>query len=155
MKPYKHQIMPAQQRILDLLSDGKLHALVPELLALGHYNQWPAIKALRDKELIIETVPMGYESRWELGIKPQPVEVLGMILDEWRYKSCIAHCATGDGWSTLYDIETEERNQGQATILLQTMKLHYQRLGLKFGGSVALNDNMRRLYRKCGVEEYT
>ena len=154
MKPYKHQILPAQQRILALLSDGQLHELVSELLASGHYNQWPAIRALRDKGLIVETVPAGYHSRWELKVKPSQVEILGMVLDEWSYQSCVAHCATGDIWATLYDIETEERNQGHATILLQAMKLHYERLGLKFGGSVALNEPMRRLYRKCQIEEY-
>ena len=150
----KHKIMPAQQRILNLLSDDKPHALIPELLSMGYYNQWPAIKALQDKGLIKEVVEDGYYSRWELKIKLVIVEILGMVLDEWKYESGIAHCAAGEGWATLYDIESKESNRGHAGILLQTMKLHYERLGLKFGGSVALNERMKRLYRKYGIEEY-
>ena len=146
--------MPAQERILILLGDGELHALIPELLAMGFYNQLPAIKALEGKKLIEVAVNDGYYSRWQLKVKPKPVDVLGMVLDEWKYQSCLAHCATGDSWATLYDIESKEPNTGHATILLQAMKLHYEHLGLKFAGSVALNEQMKRLYHKCGIEEY-
>jgi len=86
-------------------------------------------------------------------MKPYKVEVLGMLLDEWRYESCVAHCAIGKDWATLYAIESSQESQGHATKLLLTMKEYYQGKGLKFGGSVALNERMRRLYQKCGITE--
>lgn len=83
------------------------------------------------------------------------VNILGMPLDEWQYKSCIAHCATGKGWATLYDIQSEEEGKEHATKLLCEMKAYYEGKGLTFGGSIALNERMRRIYQKCGVREYT
>lgn len=82
------------------------------------------------------------------------VNILGMPLDEWRYKSCIAHCATGEGWATLYDIKSSQEGKGHATKLLGKMKAYYEAQGLRFGGSIALNDKMRSLYQKCGIEVY-
>lgn len=87
-------------------------------------------------------------------MKPYKVSILGMPLDEWKYKSCLAHCATSKDWATLYEIGSKEEGKGHATKLLTAMKEYYERQGLKFGGSVALNKRMRRLYQKCGVEEY-
>ena len=87
-------------------------------------------------------------------MKPTKVNVLGMPLDEWSYKSCVAHCATGTDWATLYTIESAEKRKGHATTLLLAMKEYYQAGGLRFGGSVALNEPMRRLYQKCGIREY-
>jgi len=88
-------------------------------------------------------------------ITPSVVTILGMPLDEWRYKSCVAHCATGESWATLYDIESSEEGKGHATKLLLAMKGHYENRGLAFGGSVALNNKMRGIYKKCGVKEYS
>ena len=62
----KYKITEAQQRILDLLSDGKLHALLPELEELGHWNQFPAIGALERKQLIKVVIADGYYARWQL-----------------------------------------------------------------------------------------
>jgi len=82
------------------------------------------------------------------------VTILGMRLDEWQYKSCIAHCATGKDWATLYDIESAEQGKGHATKLLLEMKDYYEGKGLTFGGSVALNNRMQRIYQRCGVREF-
>ena len=82
------------------------------------------------------------------------INLLGMPLDEWQYMSCVAHCATGKGWATLYDIKSSEESIGHATKLLLVMKSHYERKGLVFGGSVALNDRMRIIYQRCKVKEY-
>ena len=82
------------------------------------------------------------------------VTILGMLLDEWKYKSCIARCATGQDWATLYDIKSKEEGKGHATKLLLAMKEYYEGKGLKFGGSVAVNMRMKRLYQKCGIDGY-
>jgi len=87
-------------------------------------------------------------------MKPNKVNILGMSLDEWVYESCTAHCATGKYWATLYDIQSSQERQGHATKLLLIMKEYYQGKRLKFGGSIALNQQMRRLYQKCGITEY-
>jgi len=64
------------------------------------------------------------------------------------------HCATGEGWATLYDIQGKNEGKGHATTLLLAIKEYYERKGLRFGGSVALNERMRRLYQKCEIKEY-
>jgi hypothetical protein len=95
-----------------------------------------------------------YQDKMDKGISLKEVNILGMPLDEWRYKSCVAHCATSEWWATLYDIESQEEGKGHATKLLLAMKRYYETKGLKFGGSVALNNRMRKIYQRCGVEEY-
>ena len=85
---------------------------------------------------------------------PRKVNILGMELDEWRYKSCLSHVATAEGWATIYDIQSQQEGQGHATELLLMMKAHYEHQGKIFGGSVALNERMARLYKKCGITEY-
>jgi hypothetical protein len=85
-------------------------------------------------------------------IKPKKVIVLGMELDEWQYKSCIAHFGVEDNFATLYDIESEEKGKGHATKLLQMAKKYYK--GKKFGGTVALNFIMAHIYRKLKIKEY-
>ena len=63
-------ITQAQQRILDLLSDGRLHALLYELDNMGYINQHPAITALEGKGLIKKewgvVVAGGYYTRWQM-----------------------------------------------------------------------------------------
>ena len=86
--------------------------------------------------------------------KPIKVNILGMSLDEWRHKTCLAHCAVGETWATIYDIQSKNEGRGYATELLIAMKEYYERQGLKFGGSVALNERMAKLYQKCGIREY-
>lgn len=86
--------------------------------------------------------------------KPQRVKILGMELDEWRHKSCLAHVGVGKDWATIYDIQSQQEGQGHATELLLIMKSYYENQGKIFGGSVALNERMARLYKKCGIREY-
>ena len=87
--------------------------------------------------------------------QPQKIIEMGMELDGWRYKSCVANCGVGDNWATVYYIKSGEEGKGHATKLLLMMKKYYEARGLFFGGSVALNDRMQKLYQKCGVFEYT
>jgi len=87
-------------------------------------------------------------------MRPQKVNVLGMELDEWQYKSCLAHVAVGKEWATIYDIQSKQEGRGHATKLLLIMKSYYECRGKRFGGSVALNERMAWLYKKCGIREY-
>ncbi len=82
------------------------------------------------------------------------VESLGMLVDEWSHKSCDAIIGIGDGWATIYMISSDEKRKGHATELLTEAKKHYEGLGKKFGSSLALNDNMRRILKRLGIEEY-
>ena len=82
------------------------------------------------------------------------VNILGMSLMEWRYKSCIAHIAEFSDAATLYDIQSKEQGKGHATKLLLTAKDYYVKQNKKIGGSVALNQRMADLYKKVGIEEY-
>ncbi len=86
--------------------------------------------------------------------EPKKVNILGMELDEWQYKSCVAHVGEGKDWATVGDIESQQEGKGHATSLLLVMQFHYEKKGKRFGGSVALNERMRRIYRRCGVKEY-
>jgi len=86
--------------------------------------------------------------------KPQKLKALGMELDMWRYKSCLAEVGTGKDWATVYLIESRQERKGHATKLLLGMKAYYEKQGKEFGGSVALNERMAELYKKCGIREY-
>lgn len=79
---------------------------------------------------------------------------MGMPLDKWEHESCTPLFGIGDTWATLYSIGSDEKKKGHATELLKEAKVHYEKLGLKFGGSVALNDGMRRIYKKLEITEY-
>ena len=87
-------------------------------------------------------------------IKPQKVNILGMELDEWQNKSCLAYVAVGDNWATIYFTKSQHEGKGHATELLLIMKAYYETQGKVFGGSVALNERMAWLYKKCGIREY-
>lgn len=87
-------------------------------------------------------------------LNPKQVSTMGMLLDEWKMESCVAHFGIGDDWATLYDIESKEEGKGHATKLLQAARQHYEAQGKKFGGSVALNPVMRHIYQKLGIQEY-
>ena len=92
-----------------------------------------------------------------MNLKPilTKVNEMGMPLDEWNYRSCTARCGVGSDWATIYSIRSKVEGRGDAQIMLLSLKDYYEKQGLRFGGSVALNDRMHRLYRKCGVREYT
>jgi len=87
-------------------------------------------------------------------MKRELKNIMGMKLDEWTNKSCIAHFGIGDNWATLYDIESKEESRGHATGLLVEAKKFYEGQGKQFGGDVALNDRMRRIYQKLDITEY-
>ena len=87
-------------------------------------------------------------------MKPVKVNILGMELDEWTHKSCIAHFGVGYNWATLCDIESKEKEKGHATELLIEAIKYYEALNKNFGGSVALNHKMRNLYQKLNINEY-
>ena len=88
-------------------------------------------------------------------INIREVNIAGMILIEWSYMSCIAHFATGDDWATLYDIKSKEQGKGHATELMKQAKIYYEKQGKKVGGTVALNNAMRKLYKKLNYHEYS
>lgn len=79
---------------------------------------------------------------------------IGMPLKQFLWKSCQATVAEGDNWATVYFIESGERNKGHATELMKMLKFIYETKGKIFGGTVALNPAMKRVYEKSGVTEY-
>ena len=81
--------------------------------------------------------------------------VLGMELDVWKHKSCSAEFGTGNDWATLYSISSRKPGQGHATELLTEAKRYYEDQGLRFGGSVALNSRMRKIYQRLAIKEYS
>ncbi len=88
-------------------------------------------------------------------MKRENIEELGMPLERWTNKSCIARFGVGDDWATLYDIQSSEPGKGHATELLAQAKAFYEEKGLEFGGSVALNERMRKIYQRLSIKEYT
>ena len=87
-------------------------------------------------------------------MNPTKINSMGMELDEWKIDSCLAHFGVGDTWATLYDIWSGVRGKGQATRLLRAAKEYYEKQGKVFGGSVALNAAMKRIYEKLNIKEY-
>ncbi len=80
--------------------------------------------------------------------------VMGMKMVVWENKSCKAHFGVGDDWATLYNIQSKEEGKGHATELLKAAKKFYEEQGKRFGGSVALNDRMKKIYQELGITEY-
>jgi hypothetical protein len=87
----------------------------------------------------------------------QRVEIMGMALTVMKHKSCHAEFGEGEDehgkWATLYSIESKVEGQGHATQLLTRAMDYYQ--NVRFGGWVALNDNMQRIYQRLKIKEYT
>lgn len=89
-------------------------------------------------------------------MKIEKISSMGMGLDQWTHESCIAHFGiVHETYATLYVIESTEKGKGHATELLKEAKKHYESQGLQFGGSVALNENMRKIYQKLNITEYS
>jgi len=86
-------------------------------------------------------------------MNPKKINKLGMILDEWKWKSCRAEFGVEKSWATLYYIESRQEGKGHATELLTAAKAYYEKKGKEFGGSVALNERMRKLYQKFGISQ--
>lgn len=94
-----------------------------------------------------------YPHAEQLVMRRKNVEVMGMILDEWKYHSCTAHFGVGKEWATLYDIESKEEGKGHATGLLTTAKHVYEIEKKEVRGTIALNDRMREIYKNVGIPE--
>lgn len=78
-----------------------------------------------------------------------------MELERWTHESCTADFGVGNDFATLYTIESKKEGKGHATQLLIEARHHYEATqGKKFGGSVALNERMRSIYKRLGIEEY-
>jgi hypothetical protein len=84
----------------------------------------------------------------------EKINVMGMDLERWEYKSCTADFGLGDDFATLYTIQSLEEGKGHATYLLTKAKIYYEGLGLKFGRTVALNPTMKSIYKKLNIQEY-
>jgi ribosomal protein S18 acetylase RimI-like enzyme len=84
------------------------------------------------------------------------VNVMGMELEQWTHEGCKANFGIGNAWATLYFIETksEDRGKGNASELLRAAKVFYEANGKKFGGTIALNETMRDIYKRLEIEEY-
>ena len=87
-------------------------------------------------------------------MRVEEIEMMGMVVDKWDHKSCVATVGKGENWATIYSINSEEEGKGHATELLRFMKGHYTTQGRKFGSSVALNDRMKHLLVKLEIFEY-
>lgn len=86
--------------------------------------------------------------------EPNKINILGMELDEWTHKSCVAHFGVGDDWATLCDIRSKEQGKGHATELLGKAIKYYKALKKEVGGSVALNQRMRNIYKRLNIKEF-
>ena len=89
-------------------------------------------------------------------MKREVVNIMGMILHQWTNGGCVAKFAVNEkeSWATLYDIESTNQGKGEATELLREAKKFYEDKELEFGGSVALNEKIRGIYKKLGIKEY-
>ena len=90
----------------------------------------------------------------ETGIKIESINLLGMELEQWTHKSCIAKIGQGEDWATIFSIESQEKNKGHGTQLLIAMKSYYENKGKIFGSSVALSEAMSHLLKKLNIKEY-
>ena len=87
-----------------------------------------------------------------MGIKK--INSMGMNLDQWTHKSCIAEIGVGVTWATIYMIKSKEKGKGYASELIIKMKDYYESKGKRFGSSVALNSGMKHLLDKLSITEY-
>ena len=82
------------------------------------------------------------------------IYALGMPLEAWRHKSCIAEFGVGDGYAMLYHIRSFVEGQGHATELLTEAKRYYESLGKIVGSTVALTSRMKGILDRLGIPEY-
>lgn len=89
-------------------------------------------------------------------IETKEISMMGMPLVEWKYRSCTANFGVSEEekYATLYEIISLEQGKGHATYLLTAAKKFFEDTGYKFGGSVALNDRMKSIYKRLNIEEY-
>lgn len=60
--------------------------------------------------------------------------------------------AEGDGWATIYTVDSSIPNKGYCQQLLLQLKEIYK--DVRFGCTVALNDKMRHILQKLEITEY-
>ncbi len=87
-------------------------------------------------------------------VKRKTVDVMGMELERWTHESSVADFGVGEDWATLYSIFSADPGKGHATALLREAKAFYEAAGKLFGGTVALNPRMRRIYERLRITEY-
>jgi len=85
-----------------------------------------------------------------------PLTGSDVLMYKWKYCRAMVYENPDEKWATVSLIEThpDHRNKGQATEMMNFLKRMYEKNGFKFGGTVALNPAMKRVYEKTGVEEY-
>ena len=138
------------EKIMKIVKDGSL-----ETQARGRMNR--NSQSTQVTEVIDAVIP----NKQLIIVNPdsdniivQDVVVMGMPLTRWTYKGCEADFGVGEDFATLFVIESKEKRKGYATLVLSVAKSFYEAKGKKFGGTVALNDVMRHIYRKLKIEEY-
>lgn len=80
-----------------------------------------------------------------------------VMLYKWKHCRAMVYVNDEEKWATVSLIETHpsHQNKGEATELMMFLKELYQdRQHYTFGGTVALNPAMSRVYEKSGVKEY-
>ncbi len=87
-------------------------------------------------------------------MKRETVDVMGIELERWTHESSVADFGVGEDWATLFSIFSADPGKGHATALLREAKTFYEAAGKRFGGTVALNQRMRRIYERLGITEY-
>ena len=85
---------------------------------------------------------------------PVKINIMGMELEAWEYKSCVAEIGYGDDWATIYNIESLERRKGHAQELCAIMQKYYESIGKQFASSVALHPGMKAILTKLNIKEY-
>lgn len=92
----------------------------------------------------------------DITIKVKEVNIMGMDLLEFSYKSCIARCGYNDEekWGTIYTMNSSEPGKGHGTILIIAMKRFFEDKGYRFASSVALSPAMKHLLTKYNIKEY-
>lgn len=73
----------------------------------------------------------------------------GYIYVENGVKALVAE---GDGWATIYTVESTMPNKGYCQQLLLKLKEIYK--DVRFGCTVALNDKMKHILQKLEIKEY-
>lgn len=79
---------------------------------------------------------------------------LGMVLNEFNYKSCQCHMGEGTDWATIYSMYSSEKGKGHGNELLKQMKTYYMLEKKTFGSTVALSPQMAHLLQKYSIKEY-
>ena len=87
-------------------------------------------------------------------MKKKIVNVLGMTQLEVVHKKCVAYFwfSIKEKWITLFYICSTNPWKWEAQELLNQIKKDFDWFNI--GGTVALNDTMRHIYKKLNIKEY-